>query len=66
MTTMSDAEWDALAAEMRSAAETLEKVSAIYGYSHADCVVWSALELRMEAVTVSRSQQVTNEKGISE
>lgn len=38
-----------LAERMRAAADTLEEVSAMYGYTRSDCAGWCARDLRTEA-----------------
>lgn len=38
-----------LADRMRTAADTLEEASALYGYPHPEHASWSPLELRLEA-----------------
>lgn len=49
-----------LARRMRSAANTVEEVSALYGYRHPNEQGWSAAELRCEAEHVS----YTNPRGL--
>ena len=61
VTTMTDAEWIALADEMLAAADFLQKLSAVvYGDRNADRVNWSAHELRTESKHV-RAEGNTDE-----
>jgi hypothetical protein len=49
-----------LAARMRSAANTLEELSALYGYRHPLEQGWSARELRHEATIIDTNTPHTN------
>jgi hypothetical protein len=50
-----------LSERMRDAADTIEELSAYYGYFHPDTVAWSADELRHESRTLEGKEPNNNE-----